>query len=129
MAKNSPNAPKPTASELDLLRVLWQLGPATVKEVLAIRQNESPELNYAAVLRQMQVMYSKGLLTRDESTHSHRYAAALEQNELQQSQLGEIIQKLFGGSAKNLVMAALSGHTSQAERDEIQRLLKDQKDA
>lgn len=129
MARKAPPAPKPTPSELDLLLVLWRLGPATVKEVLAARQPELPELNYAAVLRQMQVMHGKGLLTRDESAHSHVYAAALAQDELQRSLLGEVIHKLFGGSGKDLVMAALSGHTSQAERDEIKRLLEKHADA
>lgn len=128
MTKSTKPAVKPTASELELLRVLWQLGPATVKEVLAARRPEMPELNYAAVLRQMQVMHGKGLLTRDESAHSHKYAAALAQDELQQSLLGDIIHKLFGGSGKKLVMAALSSHTSQAERDEIKRFLKEHSD-
>jgi predicted transcriptional regulator len=119
---------KPTAAELDLLRVLWQLGPATVKEVLAARQPGLPELNYAAVLRQMQVMHGKGLLRRDESEHSHVYAAAHTQDTFQQSLLDEIIHKLFGGSSKKLVLAALNSHTSKAERDEIKRFLKEQGD-
>lgn len=126
-SKPIPTA-KPTSSELDLLRVLWATGPATVKDVLAARQPESPELNYAAVLRQMQVMHGKGLLTRDESAHSHVYAAAQAQDTLQQSALGELIHKLFGGSGKKLVMAALGSHTSQAERAEIKRLLEEHGD-
>lgn len=125
---NSSASTKPTAAELELLRVLWQLGPATVKDVLAARQPGQPELNYAAVLRQMQVMYGKGLLARDESGHSHIYRAAQAQDELQQSLLGEMIHKLFGGSGKKLVLAALNSHTSQAEREEIKRFLKEQGD-
>jgi len=119
---------KPTAAELDLLRVLWQLGPSTVKTVLTVCEPGQPERNYAAVLRQMQVMHGKGLLSRDESGHSHVYAAALAQDELQQSGLGEIIHKLFGGSGKKLVMAAFNSHTTAAERVEIQRLLREQGD-
>lgn len=128
MTQSSSAPLKPTASELDLLRVLWQIGPATVKDVLAARQPGLPELNYAAVLRQMQVMHGKGLLNRDESGHSHVYAAAHAQDALQQTLLGEIIHKLFGGSGKKLVLAALSSHTSKAERDEIKRFLKEQAD-
>jgi predicted transcriptional regulator len=128
MAKRPTPAVKPTPAELDLLLVLWRLGPATVKEVLAARQPELPDLNYAAVLRQMQVMHGKGLLTRDESAHSHVYAAAHTRDELQQSLLGEVIHRLFDGSAKKLVLAALSGHTSQVERDEIKRLLEEHAD-
>jgi predicted transcriptional regulator len=129
VARDTLLAIKPTPAELELLRVLWQIGPASVKDVLTARLPEIPELNYAAVLRQMQVMHSKGLLTRDESAHSHVYAAAHAQAELQQSLLGEIIQKLFGGSGKKLVLAALSSHTSKAERDEIKRFLKEPGDA
>lgn len=125
---NSSASTKPTTAELELLRVLWQLGPATVKDVLAARQPSQPELNYAAVLRQMQVMHGKGLLARDESGHSHIYRAAQAQDELQQSLLGEMIHKLFGGSGKKLVLAALNSHTSQAEREEIKRFLKEQGD-
>lgn len=128
MARKPSPTVKPTPAELDLLLVLWRLGPATVKEVLAARQPVLPDLNYAAVLRQMQVMHGKGLLTRDESAHSHVYAAAHAQDELQQSLLGEVIHKLFGGSARDLVLAALSGHTSQAERDEIKQLLEESAD-
>lgn len=115
--------PKPTAAELDLLRVLWQIGPATVKEVLAARLAERPDLTYATVLRLMQVMHGKGLLTRDESQISHVYAAAHAQAELQNDLLGELIHKVFGGSGKKLVLAALGTHVSDAERDEIRRLL------
>lgn len=125
--KNTLNV-KATAAELELLRVLWQLGPATVKDVLTARLPGLPELNYASVLRQMQVMHGKGLLSRDESGHSHVYAAAHRQDELQQSLLGELIHKLFGGSGKTLVLAALNSHTTQAERAEIKRFLKEQGD-
>ena len=128
MAQKPRLTVKATAAELELLGVLWQLGPATVKDVLAARLPGQPELNYASVLRQMQVMHGKGLLSRDESGHSHVYAAAHAQDAMQQSLLSEMIQKLFGGSGKKLVLAALNSHTTQAERDEIKRILKEQGD-
>jgi predicted transcriptional regulator len=128
MTNTSDRSPRPTPSELDLLRVLWRLGPSTVKEVLATCVPEQPGLNYASVLRLMQVMHSKGLLTRDESQHSHVYAAAHPQQALQSNLLGDVIAKLFGGSGKKLVLAALSEHVSKSERAEIQRFLKDNLD-
>jgi predicted transcriptional regulator len=67
----SPPPPKPTAAELDLLRLLWPLGSATVKEVHELAQREKAHMSYATVLRLMQVMHGKGLLRRDESQRSH----------------------------------------------------------
>jgi predicted transcriptional regulator len=116
---------KPTTAELALLRALWELGPATVKQVHEWRQRERPELTYATVLRLMQVMHGKGLLTRDESERSHVYAVAQAQRSLQTNLLRDLIQKAFAGSGKDLVMAALRGHVSDAERAEIQRFLKE----
>jgi len=114
---------KPTAAELELLRSLWQLGPATVKDVHAAMQAERPSLTYANVLRLMQVMHGKGLLTRDESQRSHVYAPAQAQDALQTNLLTDLIQKAFAGSGKRLVLAALDAHVTDAERDEIRKLL------
>ena len=114
---------KPTPAELELLRTLWQLGPSTVKDVHQAMQADRPSLTYANALRLMQVMHGKGLLSRDESQRSHVYAAAQEQDALQTNLLSDLIQKAFAGSGKRLVLAALSGHVTDAERDEIRRLL------
>jgi predicted transcriptional regulator len=116
-------ARKPTPAELDLLRALWQLGAATVKDVHQAMQAERPSLTYANVLRLMQVMHGKGLLSRDESQRSHVYAATQAQDALQTNLLTDLIEKAFAGSGKRLVLAALSAHVTQAERDEIRRLL------
>jgi len=114
---------KPTAAELELLRSLWQLGPATVKDVHAAMQADRPSLTYANVLRLMQVMHGKGLLTRDESQRSHVSAPAQAQAALQTNLLTDLIQKAFAGSGKHLVLAALDAHVTDAEREEIRRLL------
>ena len=121
----SPGTPKPTPAELDLLRVIWRLGPSTVKEVHQARQAERPDLAYATVLRLMQVMHGKGLLARDESQRSHVYAAAHAQDALQTNLLKDLIHKAFAGSGKDLVLAALDQHVTDRERDEIRRLLQD----
>ncbi len=113
----------PTAAELDLLRVLWQLGPADAKTVHEALLPERPDATYATVLRQLQVMHGKGLLTRDESQRPQRYAPAQAQDKLQQSLVKDFIAKAFAGSGKALVLAALKNHVSARERAEIRQLL------
>ncbi|MGH8085111.1 MAG: BlaI/MecI/CopY family transcriptional regulator [Lysobacter sp.] len=125
MTRKTARLPKPTPAELDLLRVIWQLGPSTVKEVHQARQPERPDLVYATVLRLMQVMHGKGLLSRDESQRSHVYAAAHAQDALQTNLLKDLIHKAFAGSGKDLVLAALDQHVTDREREEIRRLLQD----
>jgi predicted transcriptional regulator len=120
----APQLPKPTSAELNLLRTLWRLGPSTVKEVHDATAGERENVTYANVLRLLQVMHGKGLLTRDESARSHVYAAAQAQDVMQTSLLRDLIQKAFGGSGKNLVLAALKGNVSARERAEIADLLK-----
>lgn len=124
MTRRTAKPPKPTAAELDLLRVIWRLGPSTVKDVHQARLAERPDVTYATVLRILQVMHGKGLLTRDESQRSHVYAAAHAQDALQTNLLRELIQKAFSGSGKALVMAALNEHVTEREREEIRQVLK-----
>jgi predicted transcriptional regulator len=123
---NSPTPPKPTAAELDLLQVLWPLGSATAKQVHQEIQKQRPEVTYATVLRLMQIMHTKGILIRDESERSHVYAPAQAQDSLQTNLLKDLIQKAFAGSAKALVLAALKSGISKKEREEIEKLLKEE---
>jgi predicted transcriptional regulator len=117
--------PKPTAAEIDLLQVLWPLGAATARQVHDAMQKTRPEVTYATVLRVMQIMHTKGLLTRDESERSHVYAPAQPQDSLQTNLLKDLMQKAFAGSAKALVLAALKSGISKKERAEIEKLLKE----
>jgi predicted transcriptional regulator len=119
--------PKPTPSELELLRILWQLGPSTARQVHDAAVATRPDMGYANVLRQLQVMHSKGLLARDESQRAHVYGPAHAQESLQTNLVKELINKAFSGSGKELVLAALRGHVSQKERDEIQAILNEGK--
>ena len=89
----SKRPPKPTPAELNLLRTLWRLGPATVKQAHDAQQAERPDLTYATVLRLMQVMHGKGLLKRDESQRSHVYAAAQQQGSMQTKLLDDFITR------------------------------------
>ena len=123
---SSPAAPpKPTPSELELLRILWQLGPATAKAVHDAIAAERPDMTAATVLRLLQLMHAKGLLLRDESQRAHVYSPAQPQDTLQTSLVNELIAKAFSGSGKALILAALRGHVSKKERDEIQAILRD----
>nr|WP_315249000.1 BlaI/MecI/CopY family transcriptional regulator [uncultured Duganella sp.] len=117
--------PKPTAAELELLQTLWPLGAATAKQVHEAMQAAKPDLAYGTVLRLMQIMHTKGILTRDESQRSHIYAPAQPQDTLQGNLLQDLMQKAFAGSAKALVLAALRSGISKKERAEIEQLLKD----
>ena len=126
MSGSNTRPPKPTAAELDLLRAIWRLGPSTAREVHQALQADRPDMQPATVLRLLQVMHGKGLVVRDESQRSHVYAAAHAQDALQTNLLGDMIHKVFAGSARDLVMAALrSGTVSDDERDEIQRFLEE----
>ena len=122
----TPAIPKPTPAELDLLQTLWPLGSATAKQVHQEIQKQRPEVSYATVLRLMQIMHSKGILIRDESERSHVYAPAQAQDSLQTNLLKDLIQRAFSGSAKALVLAALRSGISKKEREEIEKLLKEE---
>jgi predicted transcriptional regulator len=123
-----PDIPKPTAAELDLLQVLWPLGSATAKQVHQEFQKQRPEVTYATVLRLMQIMHTKGLLIRDESERSHVYAPSQPRDSLQTNLLKDLMQRAFSGSAKALVLAALKTGISKKEREEIEKLLKEDKE-
>ncbi|GAB3428560.1 BlaI/MecI/CopY family transcriptional regulator [Massilia solisilvae] len=126
MAKK-PALPKPTPAELDLLQTLWPLGSATVRQVHEAMLKDRPDVTYATVLRLMQIMHGKGLLIRDEAGRSHVYAPAYTQDSLQTNLLKDLMQRAFSGSAKALVLAALKTGISKKEREEIEHLLKDDK--
>jgi predicted transcriptional regulator len=123
---SQPALPKPTAAELDLLQTLWPLGAATARQVHEAIVAERPEVSYATVLRLMQIMHGKGLLIRDESQRSHVYAPAQAQESLQTNLLKDLMHKAFAGSAKALVLAALRSGISKKEREDIERLLREE---
>ncbi|HCZ33550.1 MAG TPA: BlaI/MecI/CopY family transcriptional regulator [Holophagaceae bacterium] len=114
---------KPTEVELKLLRILWELGPASVKEVHA-RLNRQEEYTYTGVLRMLQVMLEKGLVVRDESQRSHIYAPAHPRAAMEGGLVADLAERLFGGSAAALALAALqSGPVSAEEKARIRAML------
>jgi predicted transcriptional regulator len=119
---------RPTEAELAILRVLWERGPSTVRQVhesLAAR-----DTGYTTTLKLMQIMADKGLVTRDESTRTHVYAARLSQETTQRQLVNDLVDRAFGGSAAELVLRALSSHkTSDDELREIRKLIDDARKA
>jgi BlaI family transcriptional regulator, penicillinase repressor len=114
---------RPTHGELEILEVLWQTGPATVREVYEHLSERKP-IVYTTVLKLMQIMTDKGLVQRDESQRAHVYKVRVAREEVQKRLVGDLLDRLFQGSAKQLVMQAVTaGKTSREELAEIRRLL------
>jgi BlaI family transcriptional regulator, penicillinase repressor len=107
------SAPIPTDAELALLRVLWSEGPSTVREV----HDHVDDSGYTTVLKQLQIMRDKGLVTRDESSRAHVYTAAVQQDDTERKLVDDLLDRAFGGSAKRLVAQALAGE--EVSRDEL----------
>ena len=114
---------KPTDSELEILHVLWTSGPSTVRQVHE-RLSVSRDIGYTTALKLMQIMHEKGLLTREETSRSHTYAAAVTEEDTQRGLVDRFVETAFRGSASKLVMQVLGQHkASREELDEIKKLL------
>ena len=114
---------QPTNAELEILRVLWQRGSSTVREVHQSLERATP-VTYTTVLKLLQIMTEKGLVTRDASTRSHRYAAATAQDAAQRRMILDLAERAFGGSTLLLVLYALSTTPATAQGlDNVRRLL------
>lgn len=116
-------APRPTDAELEILTVLWSRGPSTVRAVHEAITERRPA-QYTTVLKQLQIMDEKGLVSRDESERAHVYKPA-QQREATQAQLaGDLLTRAFEGSARGLLLGALSAKKpSKKELAELRRLL------
>ena len=115
--------PKPTEAELAILRVLWELGPATVRQVHEAMPN-SKAIGYTTVLKLLQIMNEKGLVVRDQQQRSHVYQSAAGEEQTQRQLVGDLLDRAFGGSAQKLVMRALSARkASPKELREIREFL------
>jgi BlaI family penicillinase repressor len=119
--------PKPTDSELEILHVLWQHGPATVRAVNdELGQRRQAEVGYTTTLKLLQLMLDKGLVRRDDEGRSHVYRAAVREQDTQNLLLDKFVAATFGGSALKLVMQALGNRqTSADELAQLRRLLND----
>ena len=113
------HTPKPTQSQLAILRVLWRRGPSTVREIKDALSGDKPT-GYTTVLKLMQIMHDKCLLDRDESQRSHVYRPAVPAEKTQRQLVSDLIDRAFEGSARKLVMQALS--SQQASPDELKQI-------
>ncbi len=121
MSQETPQ--KPTASELEILHVLWARGPSTVRGVYeALREQKS--LGYTTVLKLLQIMTAKGTVRRNEEQRAHVYEACQPAEETKRQLVGDVLHRVFEGSASELMIHALEGRrTSKKELDELRRLL------
>ncbi len=116
---------KPTASELEILQVLWERGPSTVREVHE-QLNAKRPMGYTGVLKLMQIMTAKGAVRRNEQQRAHVYEAVEPAEKTKQQFALDVLERVFDGSASELMMHALAGHkATKEEMEELRRLLKD----
>ena len=119
----STNPKRPTDAELTILRILWEHGPATVRQVHNIL-NEDRNSGYTTALKLMQIMTEKGLLERDESCRPQLYKARLSRDQTERQLVRDLLDRAFAGSAKRMVLQALSVKKASAEElAEIEKLL------
>ncbi len=115
--------PKPTEAELAILRVLWERGPCTVRDVTQALQDERGT-GYTTALKLMQIMTDKGLVQRNDSQRTHVYEAVAPAEQTQRQLVGDLLERAFGGSAQKLVLQALAGRkASREDLAEIRKLL------
>jgi len=119
----SSQPPRPTEAELSILRVLWERGAQSVRDVQKTL-NASKPTGYTTVLKLMQIMTEKGLVERDETVRPQIYKPSYSQQQTQKQLLGDLLQRAFGGSVKDLVLQALSTKkSSRSELEAIEELL------
>jgi BlaI family transcriptional regulator, penicillinase repressor len=115
--------PRPTDAELAILRVLWERGPSTVRQVHDVLVRERPTA-YTTALKLLQIMTEKGLVRRDETDRTHIYQARLTEQQTQRQLVRDLLDRAFGGSSTKLVMQALAARRTTAEElTEIRRLI------
>lgn len=123
---SSQAAVTPTERELEILQVLWQRGPSTVaqvhEELTVVRR-----VGYTSVLKVLQVMFEKGLVTRDASRHAHVYGSALEREQVESQLTGDFIDRVFSGSAFSLVSHLFgSNRVSRQELEQVRKFLSEE---
>ena len=119
---------QPTAVELEILRILWELGPSPVRDIHA-RLADAKGTNYSTTVKMLSVMLTKGLVKRDEQATPHVYRAAITRDRAGRKLLSELIEKVYDGSAMSLVLQALAGgKATKEEIEEARKLLDEMED-
>jgi predicted transcriptional regulator len=123
MKSGNPKLPRPTDAELEILRILWERGQSTVRDVHEAIDARRPT-GYTTVLKQLQIMTEKGLVRRDVSERAHVYRARLAREETEKQLVGDLLDRAFGGSASRLVLHALASKPASPEEiAQIRKLL------
>ena len=112
----------PTPSELEILHILWARGPSTVREIHEVLSKEK-DVGYTSALKFLQIMTTKGLVKRTEEQRAHVYSASESAEKTKQQFATDVLQRVFRGSASQLMQHVLSGKRSKTELDEIRRML------
>jgi predicted transcriptional regulator len=108
-------APRPTDAELQILRILWERGPSTVRQVHEVLARDREAAAYTTALKLLQIMIEKGLVERDERDRTHVYRARLGEEQTQRQLVRDLVDRAFGGSAMKLVVQALASKRASAE--------------
>jgi predicted transcriptional regulator len=120
--------PRPTDAELAILRVLWERGPSTVRQVHEVLSRDRTTA-YTTALKLLQIMSEKGLVRRDETERTHIYHPRLSEEQTQRQLIRDLLDRAFGGSSSKLVMQALATRRASAEElGEIRRLIEGRKE-
>lgn len=123
-----PTSTQPTEVEIQILRILWDLGPSPVREIHK-RLEAAKGTNYSTTVKMLAVMLQKGLVKRDEKAQPYVYRPAITRAKTGKQMLDDLIEKVYDGSAMSLVLQALSsGEATKAELDEVRRLLDQMED-
>jgi predicted transcriptional regulator len=129
MSKNVA-APRPTDAELAILRVLWERGPSTVRQVHEVLVGRVGPAAYTTALKLLQIMTEKGLVRRDDTDRTHVYTPRLTEEQTQRQLVRDLLDRAFGGSASKLVMQALNARrATQEELGEIRKLIEARREA
>jgi len=112
--RKKTSAPRPTDGELEILRILWERGASTVREVHEVLDERHPT-GYTTVLKLLQIMTEKGLVARDETQRAHVYRARIPREDTERQLVGDLLDRAFAGSAASLVMRALSSKRTSPE--------------
>jgi predicted transcriptional regulator len=128
MTRNT-TPPRPTDAELAILRVLWERGPSTVRQVHDVLSRDRPAA-YTTALKLLQIMTEKGLVRRDDTDRTHVYQARLSEEQTQRQLVRDLLDRAFGGSASKLVMQALAARRATPEElGEIRKLIEMRREA
>lgn len=126
----TPDAPRPTDAELAILRVLWERGPSTVRQVHDVLVSRVGPAAYTTALKLLQIMTEKGLVRRDDSDRTHVYQARWTEEQTQRQLVRDLLDRAFGGSASKLVLQALNARRATAEElGEIRKLIEARREA